>query len=430
VEKPQAIKFWKALNDSDNVGDIISKFENKKGYAGKRTLWRWAQLNDGLWQGLSLSEIAKNTGWTQEDVEQKLVWWQSEFGSNKPGKPQPSAAGEGPNTAPTGVPGQGCSCPPDEIDWGQLREKGVPKKIALELLRDWRSCHLAGKHTECRQYSQRLKDISNGVPPEQVLSLLKVRDHEQEFDSQSDPLASDLGRVYHSWEGNANRNAALAEYKERTKPDIATAEAQKNHLNDITKLLKDFAGQVETALDKGAYNVKFDLEESPFFQRGIQSHFSEVEDDLWKFIHLRKEYQQREKHLVYRISKNAPIEANDCFVQSVLGDLLQAGLRKYRPQYRREISSDGFERLDMLVNDHWETIAEGSADIIDRCQQVHAELVREYRGSSETKDLVAQRKSMVAALKDVRKTVKQTLANHKYLRTICPLCPIFRSYKA
>jgi hypothetical protein len=38
MEKPQAIKFWKALNDSDNVGDIVSKFENKKGYAGKRTL--------------------------------------------------------------------------------------------------------------------------------------------------------------------------------------------------------------------------------------------------------------------------------------------------------------------------------------------------------------------------------------------------------
>jgi hypothetical protein len=31
VKKPQAIKFWKALNDSDNVGGIISKFENKKG---------------------------------------------------------------------------------------------------------------------------------------------------------------------------------------------------------------------------------------------------------------------------------------------------------------------------------------------------------------------------------------------------------------
>jgi hypothetical protein len=90
MKKPQAIKFWEALNDSDNVGEILSKFENKKGYASRRTLWRWAQLNNGFRRRLSLQEIVKNTGWTKEAIEKKWIWWHSEFDSGYRRETQPT----------------------------------------------------------------------------------------------------------------------------------------------------------------------------------------------------------------------------------------------------------------------------------------------------------------------------------------------------
>lgn len=427
MKKPQAIKFWEALNDSDNVGEILSKFENKKGYPSRRTLWRWSQLNNGFRRRLSLQEIVKNTGWTKEAVEKKWIWWQSEFGSGYRRETQPTSAGEGPSQVAPNEPNRSCSCPPDGIYVGQLRKSGVPKGMVGELLRIWRSCHLAGQHAGCSQYAQLVKDIANGIPLKQAQSLLNLGDLEHEFGVGRDPLTSDVGRSYFSWEGNDQRNAALAEYTERTEPDPATAEAQKNHLNDTTKLLKDFAGQVEAALDKADYNITFDLEESPFFLRGIQSHCCEVKDDLWKFVRLREDYQGKERDLVDHISRNAPTGANGYFTQNIVESLLKTGLRPYSPRYRRERSGNALWQLDTMVKDQWRAIAEGSNDLINRCQEIHAESVKTYRGSSEVRDLAARRKKIFGSLKVMRETTKQALADQDYLRKICPLCPIVLS---
>jgi hypothetical protein len=296
-----------------------------------------------------------------------------------------------------------------------------------ELLRIWRSCHLAGQHAGCSQYAQLVKDIANGIPLKQAQSLLNLDDLERKFGVGRDPLTSDLGRSYFPWEGNDQRNAALAEYTERTKPDSATDEMQREHLNEITKQLKDFESQVEAALTKATYDVTFTLEESAFFQSGIQSHSFEVKDDLWKFVALREDYQGKERDLVDRISGNAPTGANDYFTQNIVESLLKTGLRPYSPRYRRERSGNALWQLDTLVKDQWRTIAEGSDDLINRCQDIHAESVKTYRGSSEVRDLAARRKKILGSLKVMRETTKQALADQDYLRKICPLCPIVLS---
>jgi hypothetical protein len=79
MKKPQAIKFWKSLADSTSVNDVISSFEFKKGYGGRRTLVRYSQAADGFKIDLSLEEVAKKTGWSIAYVEQIHIWWQEDF---------------------------------------------------------------------------------------------------------------------------------------------------------------------------------------------------------------------------------------------------------------------------------------------------------------------------------------------------------------
>jgi hypothetical protein len=63
---------------------VYSKFNNKPGYAGLRTLIRYTQLDDGLRQGLPLAELAKSTGRSESLLAKVSQWWNEEFGGKSP----------------------------------------------------------------------------------------------------------------------------------------------------------------------------------------------------------------------------------------------------------------------------------------------------------------------------------------------------------
>ena len=79
MEKDQVINFWKSLDDSNNIEETITKFKNKIGYDGERTLLRWAQAHDSFRKALSLQEVAKITGWQMKRIEKIYGWWKNEF---------------------------------------------------------------------------------------------------------------------------------------------------------------------------------------------------------------------------------------------------------------------------------------------------------------------------------------------------------------
>ena len=80
LNKKQFLKFSKAIADSTNVKETISAFENKKGYAGRRTLERCYQAAAGFKKGLPSKVIAEKTGWSVKYVDKIRSWVEGEFG--------------------------------------------------------------------------------------------------------------------------------------------------------------------------------------------------------------------------------------------------------------------------------------------------------------------------------------------------------------
>ncbi len=78
MKKPQFLKFAKAIDDNTSVEETISAFENKKGYAGKRTLERCVQATTGFKEGLPSKVIAVKTGCSVTYVGKIRSWWEEE----------------------------------------------------------------------------------------------------------------------------------------------------------------------------------------------------------------------------------------------------------------------------------------------------------------------------------------------------------------
>ena len=53
MKKQQAINLWNEFHNNTDKESVLRKFNNKLGYGGKRTLIRYAQVDEGLRQGLS-----------------------------------------------------------------------------------------------------------------------------------------------------------------------------------------------------------------------------------------------------------------------------------------------------------------------------------------------------------------------------------------
>ncbi len=79
MKKDQAVKFWRSLDNSTSLGDVVSDFNNKKGYTAKRTLQRYVQAAECFRQGLSLEDVASRTGWRPKMVNKIRTWWEEEF---------------------------------------------------------------------------------------------------------------------------------------------------------------------------------------------------------------------------------------------------------------------------------------------------------------------------------------------------------------
>ena len=79
MKRDQAFNFWDALDNNTSLKVVLSAFENKTGYGGKRTLQRYAQAHEGFKEGLTSDVVARKTGWRLKYVEKIRSWWKQKY---------------------------------------------------------------------------------------------------------------------------------------------------------------------------------------------------------------------------------------------------------------------------------------------------------------------------------------------------------------
>ena len=87
MNERQAVKFWSELRGSSNVQDVIRKYQDKKGYAGTRTLERYTQADKGFREGLSDAEVVDKTDWSEARIVKIRGWWETKYTSKSPDRP-------------------------------------------------------------------------------------------------------------------------------------------------------------------------------------------------------------------------------------------------------------------------------------------------------------------------------------------------------
>ncbi len=232
MKKAQAIKFWGNLEDSTEIKEIISAFENKKGYAGKRTLERYVQAYNGFTREQTVEEVSKKTGWKVEYVRKIYGWWYSDFGSFMPRSQfenetkrsdsdtigsitetveQNEHSGSSPSSIDDSASSEEiCEASPDAMDVDLLKTWGIKSGVASQVLAAWRECHQAGLHDICPLYRNMAADLKSGMPVNVAKKVLRLA-----FKSRSQSLKHaddviELCRRYRSWEGNENHEAFMS----------------------------------------------------------------------------------------------------------------------------------------------------------------------------------------------------------------------------
>jgi hypothetical protein len=208
MKRPQAIKFWKELRDSTDIGEVISRFENKKGYRGRRTLERYGQADNCFREGLPSEDVARKTSWSVKYVGKIRGWWTDEFGA---GTSVAVEEGEEATREPILDVGGSCSAPPDDVGVALLKSWGIGSGLAAETLASWRADHGRGEHTHCALMRQFAEDMRNGVPVKVAKTLLALEEWGERHGVTRAHELAERARLYRSWEGRANHEAFMKE---------------------------------------------------------------------------------------------------------------------------------------------------------------------------------------------------------------------------
>jgi hypothetical protein len=200
MKKAQALKFWKSVEESTETRKVISSYENKKGYAGKRTLQRFIQAHNGFRRALSAREISGKTGWSILYVEKIYSWWLSCF------KPTPEVI-------ETEISNHDCAAPPD-VNVTLLKTWGIKTNVAAQILAAWRECHRYGGHDTCRLYQKLVEDLKNGIPLKVAKDLFGVEIESRRYGLKEGAELTDRCRLFRYWESKENYEAFMNDVRD------------------------------------------------------------------------------------------------------------------------------------------------------------------------------------------------------------------------
>jgi hypothetical protein len=74
MKKQHAMKFWRELQDSTEIDEVIARYKNRSGYASERTLQRYAQASKGFREDVPMEELSKKTGWGIPYLQRMRMW--------------------------------------------------------------------------------------------------------------------------------------------------------------------------------------------------------------------------------------------------------------------------------------------------------------------------------------------------------------------
>ena len=81
LTKKQAIKFWRALDDSTEAKAVIDRYKNKTGWPSAATLERCATAHKLFKEGAGVEEVVQKARWSLRIVTRIYAWWMDQFGA-------------------------------------------------------------------------------------------------------------------------------------------------------------------------------------------------------------------------------------------------------------------------------------------------------------------------------------------------------------
>lgn len=111
-----------------------------------------------------------------------------------------------------------CNASPEDLDTLVLTKWGIPKKVALDILGDWRKYHERGEHGICNVYGKLKRNlVDREIPYEQAEALLEYEKRAIEFDDSEAKANIEIIEALRPWEDSNNTRLTLQEIHRRNK---------------------------------------------------------------------------------------------------------------------------------------------------------------------------------------------------------------------
>jgi len=314
-----------------------------------------------------------------------------------------------------------CQAPPANIDVAMLKEWKVPPKKAPPILNEWLFNHKKGSHDVCVLYKNFVDDLNiRKIPINQALAILVMELRDKEHNLKSGQQDAELIRKYRPWESRENRDAFMKAMGLFHSP----SEDMKKHLTEIAVLLNNFIEEVNAVIYEQQWDVTFEIEQNVLFD-DMMSHCCEVRWEFIRFSQERGRYESVMRELVFRITQEIPIEAEEPFAESIALCAMYRALRYGLPEYRIGTFNDTNWRLSILENNNAIDVATGDKGLLGLCQKKHTELIEKYRQDLQIKELLNLRKKMLGYLKSLQQQIRYALIKQTYTHnTFCLKCPL------
>jgi len=419
MKKAQVLKFWKKVNDSTYAQDVISELANKLGYAGKRTLQRFVQAQQGFRLGQTLEEISKKTGWSIAYVDKIKGWWTEEFSLDilrTEIVPESTKENHGIESDTIGGSGD-CVSSPDEMTLDHLIKLGVPKSKSPHVIYEWRQHHLEGKHNLCACYPKLFKDVQNGIPFVNAHAILQMEIRGNMFHLESAIAHAEIARIYRPWENRDNYDALFKEIESRRKADPNYV-ARMNHIGEVRGILFKFGEQIKRSIDSQRIDNKLEIENTDSFEF-LLHHDSEVYWQYGQLYHKRLELSMAKDRFCKKVRIDIPSSTKKILVRCIVDSIIQ---NAKSPSFK--ITKDNSNwRLFIIINSEEIKIAQGNEDEIIYYQDYYCKLVTKFKKDNEVKNILKIQREMISIMRKIARQIEKVISSDDFLHTHCFKCP-------
>ena len=275
-----------------------------------------------------------------------------------------------------------------------------------------------GYHDKCCLHQNLIDDLTiNGIRFEWAEALLRAKLEGKYLGSEIIQKDADLARIYRPWENKDNWEICLKELQELRTP----GPLKKQHLDEVTDLLRRFQEEVENARAEQNWDITFNVEKDPLFAN-MMDHCYEIQRDFDRIRLLRFKYEPIMKKLISTITRKSPPEANEDFAKFVVRYAVNPPIHHKLPDYSMNPHDGTTWWLTIQEGKKGTNIAIGSQERIEQCRVLHIDLISVYKRDLAIKKLRSVRREILIHLKSLHEQINDTLTRQDYFYTLCSRC--------